>query len=75
MVALAQPMVEARGDDVAVVDETASFTWAQFDERTNRCFKVPRSFDFVDEFPRTETGKLEKRKLRDPYWTALDRAI
>jgi long-chain acyl-CoA synthetase len=38
-------------------------------------FKVPRSFDFHDEFPRTETGKLEKRKLRDPYWAGRDRSI
>jgi len=38
-------------------------------------FKVPRSFDFPKDFPRTPTGKLEKRKLRDPYWEGRDRAI
>jgi len=31
-------------------------------------FKVPRSFDFVDELPRLPTGKLYKRVLRDAYW-------
>jgi acyl-CoA synthetase (AMP-forming)/AMP-acid ligase II len=31
-------------------------------------FKVPRSFDFVDELPRLPTGKLYKRILRDRYW-------
>ncbi len=31
-------------------------------------FKCPRSVDFVDELPRTPTGKLVKRKLRDQYW-------
>lgn len=30
--------------------------------------KVPRSIDFRTEMPRTETGKLIKRKLRDEYW-------
>lgn len=30
--------------------------------------KVPRSVDFRAEMPRTETGKLIKRKLRDEYW-------
>lgn len=30
-------------------------------------FKVPRSFDFVTELPRTPTGKLLKRKLRERY--------
>jgi long-chain acyl-CoA synthetase len=38
-------------------------------------YKVPRSVDFTDEFPRTETGKLVKRELRDPYWTGRQRAI
>ncbi|NYG59634.1 fatty-acyl-CoA synthase [Nocardioides daedukensis] len=28
-------------------------------------YKVPRSFAFVDELPRTPTGKLQKRKLLD----------
>ena len=31
-------------------------------------YKVPRSIDFLEDFPRTATGKLLKRKLRDPYW-------
>ncbi|MDH3643199.1 MAG: acyl-CoA synthetase [Gammaproteobacteria bacterium] len=31
-------------------------------------FKVPRSFDFIDEMPRLPTGKLYKRILRDRYW-------
>ena len=31
-------------------------------------YKCPRSIDFVDELPRTETGKMQKRKLRDRYW-------
>jgi long-chain acyl-CoA synthetase len=31
-------------------------------------YKCPRSVDFRDELPRTETGKLFKRLLRDDYW-------
>jgi len=30
-------------------------------------YKVPRGIDFTDSLPRTETGKLLKRKLRDRY--------
>ncbi|MQY23589.1 acyl-CoA synthetase [Nocardia macrotermitis] len=30
-------------------------------------YKVPRGVDFVDELPRTPTGKLVKRKLQDRY--------
>jgi long-chain acyl-CoA synthetase len=33
-------------------------------------FKLPRSVDFRDELPRTETGKLIKRWLRDEYAAA-----
>jgi len=31
-------------------------------------YKCPRSVDFAEELPRTETGKMQKRKLRDRYW-------
>ena len=32
--------------------------------------KAPKSIDFRDELPRTPTGKLIKRKLKDEYWPA-----
>ena len=38
-------------------------------------YKCPKSFDFVDELPRTGTGKIQKRKLRDPYWKTSERRI
>ncbi len=31
-------------------------------------FKCPRSIEFRDELARTATGKLQKFKLRQPYW-------
>jgi fatty-acyl-CoA synthase/long-chain acyl-CoA synthetase len=31
-------------------------------------YKVPRSVDFIDELPRTGSGKVLKRQLRTPYW-------
>ena len=31
-------------------------------------FKVPKHVRFVDEMPREASGKIFKRKLRDPYW-------
>jgi acyl-CoA synthetase (AMP-forming)/AMP-acid ligase II len=33
-------------------------------------YKTPRSVDFVDEVPRTGSGKVLKRVLRAPYWAA-----
>ncbi len=38
-------------------------------------YKNPRSYDFHTDFPRTPTGKLQKRLLRDPYWEGRERAI
>ena len=35
-------------------------------------FKVPRVVTFHDELPREDTGKIFKRRLREPYWA--DRA-
>lgn len=37
--------------------------------------KWPKSVDFITEMPRDPSGKLLKRKLRDPYWLGRDRAI
>jgi long-chain acyl-CoA synthetase len=38
-------------------------------------FKSPRSVDFVTELPRSETGKLYKRVLRDAYWAGHQSSI
>ena len=38
-------------------------------------YKLPRSIDVVDELPRTGTGKVQKRKLREPFWANTDRSI
>lgn len=37
--------------------------------------KVPKEFVFMDELPRDDSGKLMKRKLRDPYWAGRSRMI
>jgi acyl-CoA synthetase (AMP-forming)/AMP-acid ligase II len=38
-------------------------------------FKCPTSVEFRDELARTATGKLQKFKLREPYWEGRDRAV
>jgi long-chain acyl-CoA synthetase len=38
-------------------------------------YKIPRTIDFTTEMPRDPSGKLYKRKLRDPYWAGRERAI
>jgi acyl-CoA synthetase (AMP-forming)/AMP-acid ligase II len=38
-------------------------------------FELPRSVDFVDALPRTPTGKVLKRVLREPYWASNERHV
>jgi acyl-CoA synthetase (AMP-forming)/AMP-acid ligase II len=38
-------------------------------------YKCPRSVEFRAELARTATGKLQKFKLRAPFWAGRDRQI
>ena len=38
-------------------------------------YKAPTSVDFVDALPRTATGKVQKFRLRAPYWAGRDRGV
>jgi fatty-acyl-CoA synthase len=38
-------------------------------------FKCPKRIDFVETLPRTATGKLQKFKLREPFWAGHDRQV
>jgi fatty-acyl-CoA synthase len=38
-------------------------------------FKCPTSVEFRDVLPRTATGKLQKFKLREPYWAGYERKV
>jgi len=38
-------------------------------------FKVPRCIEFAASLPREDTGKIFKRRLRDPFWAGRDRRI
>ncbi|MEI8238206.1 MAG: AMP-binding protein [Actinomycetota bacterium] len=38
-------------------------------------YKCPKRVEFRDALARTATGKLQKFKLREPYWEGLDRKV
>jgi long-chain acyl-CoA synthetase len=38
-------------------------------------YKVPRVVVFDDQLPREESGKIFKRRIREPYWQAAGRSI
>jgi long-chain acyl-CoA synthetase len=47
----------------------------QFADANLASHKRPKSYDFIAEMPRDPSGKLFKRKLRDPYWKDRATAI
>ena len=38
-------------------------------------YKLPKSVDFVDALPRTPSGKILKRELRERYWQDQERRV
>jgi long-chain acyl-CoA synthetase len=38
-------------------------------------FKVPRRVDFATDLPREDSGKIFKRKLREPFWAGRETRI
>lgn len=56
----------------ATADEAALIAWCK--ERLAG-YKAPTSVEVRDELARTATGKLQKFKLRAPYWEGQDRQV
>jgi acyl-CoA synthetase (AMP-forming)/AMP-acid ligase II len=38
-------------------------------------YKCPKLVEFVEELPRTATGKLQKFRIREPYWKGVERRV
>jgi acyl-CoA synthetase (AMP-forming)/AMP-acid ligase II len=38
-------------------------------------YKIPRSGSFLEELPRTGSGKILKRLLREPFWAGHERRV
>ncbi len=38
-------------------------------------YKCPKSIDFLPELPKTGSGKITKKALRDPYWSGYDKRV
>ncbi|HEY3683029.1 MAG TPA: acyl-CoA synthetase [Streptosporangiaceae bacterium] len=55
-------------------DDLAAEIIASLDGRLAR-MKWPKTVEFIAEMPRDPSGKLNKRRLRDPYWEGHDTAI
>jgi acyl-CoA synthetase (AMP-forming)/AMP-acid ligase II len=54
------------------VTEAEIIAWCK--ERLAR-YKAPTSVDFVESIPRTATGKVQKFRIRAPYWEGRERTV
>ncbi len=62
--------VVLRQGESATQDEIISFC----KERLAH-YKCPKSVDFLSELPKTGSGKITKKALRDPYWRGLSKRV
>jgi long-chain acyl-CoA synthetase len=56
-------VVEVRAGAAVTADELTAFVRERLAD-----YKVPRSWELVDELPRDPNGKVLKRRLRDAHW-------
>jgi len=63
-------VVQPKAGEAIDLDELRAFAG----ERLAR-YLQPREYELRDELPRTESGKLLKRILRDEHWRDQDRAV
>ncbi|MGH9078834.1 MAG: class I adenylate-forming enzyme family protein [Acidimicrobiales bacterium] len=66
VVALVVPTQAGRLDEQVVTEHC---------RRTLAGYKCPKQVEFREELPRTATGKLQKYRLRAPYWEGRDRQV
>ncbi|MFZ4515401.1 MAG: acyl-CoA synthetase [Acidimicrobiia bacterium] len=59
---------------IAASDELAAELLTYLEGRLAH-YKWPRRIEFSDALPRDPSGKLYKRRLRDPYWEGHERRI
>jgi long-chain acyl-CoA synthetase len=56
----------------AAMDEASVKAWAR---GVMAGYKVPRKVELASDLPREDSGKIFKRRLRDPYWQGAGRRI
>jgi acyl-CoA synthetase (AMP-forming)/AMP-acid ligase II len=72
---------ERWGEAVKAVVVVRSGEELSADEVVDACarrlasYKKPRSVDFVEELPKTGSGKIMRRRIRDRYWDGRERSV
>jgi acyl-CoA synthetase (AMP-forming)/AMP-acid ligase II len=47
----------------------------QFCKERLTYYKIPKSVDIVSELPKTGSGKVQKKRLKDRYWAGMDKKV
>jgi acyl-CoA synthetase (AMP-forming)/AMP-acid ligase II len=63
-------IVQAKPGETIDIDELRAFA-----EPLLASYKRPRAYELRDELPRTDSGKLLKRVLRDEYWKGRSSSV
>jgi long-chain acyl-CoA synthetase len=63
-------VVEAAPDATISADDIVAFLGPRIAK-----YKIPRHITFHASLPREDSGKIFKRRLRDPFWEAIGRRI
>jgi acyl-CoA synthetase (AMP-forming)/AMP-acid ligase II len=63
-------VIALRPDTTLTIDEVEATCKSQL-----ASYKTPRSIEFVDEIPKTGTGKVMRRELRDAAWQGRERRV
>jgi long-chain acyl-CoA synthetase len=66
LLACVQPAFDTSGDEAAIRTQLRAMLAG---------YKVPKRIVFMDQLPREDSGKIFKRKLREPYWAGRERRI
>ena len=78
IIGIPDPYWVERVHALVVLKEGASLTsedLIDFCRKRIARFKAPKGVEFVDSLPKTPSGKILKRELREKYWAGLDRRV
>jgi acyl-CoA synthetase (AMP-forming)/AMP-acid ligase II len=78
VIGIPDPYWVERVHAVVVLKEGASVTSEEiigFCKKNIARYKAPKSLEFVESLPKTPSGKILKRELREKYWAGMERRV
>ena len=78
VIGIPDPYWVERVHAVVVLKEGANVTSEEiidFCKKRIARYKAPKSIEFVESLPKTPSGKILKRELREKYWAGMERRV